>query len=161
MQLLSPNHFLSEKQVKNAEYTVEKSKKEVWNDLADKWIYGNVILAGDAANQNIKPFIEGILPSIICGDIAGKKAYDACNNKKKVSHDKYFDRVQKVLHNYFITSKKMQYDVGHLFAKDGKEKYLQFFGLVTEIFKSKQIEKIDNMNYMELKMKLLQMKNEM
>ena len=52
----------------------EKSGKAPARDLVDKWVYGNVLLAGDAANQNIKPFVEGILPSIICGDIAGKVA---------------------------------------------------------------------------------------
>jgi digeranylgeranylglycerophospholipid reductase len=40
--------------------------------LTKDWIYGNVILAGDSANQNFKPFIEGNIPGIICGDIAGK-----------------------------------------------------------------------------------------
>jgi len=31
------------KQIKNAKYVKEKSKKAVFNDLTDKWIYGNVI----------------------------------------------------------------------------------------------------------------------
>jgi digeranylgeranylglycerophospholipid reductase len=46
----------------------------------DEIIYGNVILTGDAANQNFKPFIEGNLPAIICGDIAGKISIDGIKN---------------------------------------------------------------------------------
>ena len=42
--------------------------------------FGNVLFTGDAANQNFKPYVEGILPSIICGDIAGKTAI---NNENK------------------------------------------------------------------------------
>jgi len=38
-----------------------------------RWNYENVFFVGDAANQTIKPFIEGTLPSVICGWILGKK----------------------------------------------------------------------------------------
>jgi hypothetical protein len=30
-----------------------------------KWVYGNVVPVGDVANQNFKPFVEGIIPTII------------------------------------------------------------------------------------------------
>jgi len=36
------------------------------------WNYGNVFFVGDAANQAIKPFEEGNIPSIICGWLLGK-----------------------------------------------------------------------------------------
>jgi len=36
------------------------------------WKYGNVFIVGDAANQPIKPFEEGILPSVVCGWALGK-----------------------------------------------------------------------------------------
>ena len=42
---------------------------------------GNVIFTGDVANQNIKPFIEGFLPGVICGDIAGLSASNFLKNK--------------------------------------------------------------------------------
>ena len=148
------------KQVKNAEKVVEKSKKAVWNNLTDKWIYGNVILAGDVANQNLKPFIEGILPSVICGDIAGKIAYEMLT-KNNVDNDQYINEVQRVLNTYFIVSKEMQESITYLFSKKGKEKYLQFFGMVTELFKDEKIEEIENMNYDELKSILLKLKNEL
>jgi hypothetical protein len=43
-------------------------------------------LVGDIANQNFKPFIEGNLPSIICGDFAGKISYNILQGKQDI-HD--------------------------------------------------------------------------
>jgi len=157
-EFLEINHV--KKQVKNAEYVVEKSKKAVWNVLADKWIYGNVILTGDVANQNFKPFIEGILPSIICGDIAGKKAFQVYN-KKEVYTKEYEDEVKKTLDINFEISNRMLDCIGHIFAKKGEERYLQFFGIVTQLLNMDKIEELENMNYNELKSKLLKVKNEM
>jgi len=148
------------KQVKNAEYIIEKSKKAVWSDLVDKWIYENVILTGDAANQNLKPFIEGILPSIICGDIAGKKAFYTYH-KKEDHGENYEDEVKKILNVNFEISKQIFDCVGHIFAKKGKEKYLQFFGIVTQLLNMEKIEELENMNYNELKSEILKVKNEM
>jgi flavin-dependent dehydrogenase len=59
-------------QTKNAVRTVERSGKAPIENATSKLRYGNILFTGDAANQNFKPFIEGILPSIICGDIAGR-----------------------------------------------------------------------------------------
>ncbi len=42
--------------------------------FTEQWVYDNVLLVGDAANQNFKPFVEGIVPTIIGGDLAGKTA---------------------------------------------------------------------------------------
>jgi len=148
------------KQVKNAEYVVEKSKKAVWNNLTDKWIYGNVLLAGDVANQNLKPFIEGILPSIVCGGIAGKIAYDI-STKKNIDDKKYLNQAKKALGAHYEASKEMQDGIEYLFAKKGKEKYLQFFGMVTELFKPEEIEDTENMDYKDLKSKLLRRIDEM
>ena len=145
------------KQIKNAEYVVEKSKKAVFNDITDKWIYGNVVLAGDVANQNLKPFIEGILPSIICGDVAGKLA---CNlyTKKNTDDQKYINYVKKAMGEHFDFSNELLEGINYLYAKKGKEKYLQFFGMVTELFNQEDIEKADNMDYEELKSKLMRLK---
>ena len=141
------------KQVKNAKFTIEKSKPAVWNDLTDKWIYENVILAGDVANQNLKPFIEGILPSIICGDIAGKLVYDMSFDKL-IDNDQYERFVRKKLDEYFDLSKQLGELISNIYSKGGKEKYLQFFGLVTELLNLEEFEVLVNMDYNELKKKL-------
>jgi len=147
------------KQLKTGEYVIEKTKKAIWNDLTEKWIYENVVLVGDAANQNLKPFIEGIIPSIICGDIAGKVAAD--KNIINFSHEKYLETVKNVLKTEFEMSRQMLDYIGMLLAKKGREKYLQFFSLVTEICNEKEIEEFNEMEYSLIKSKLMEKKNEM
>jgi len=63
-------------QIKNGNITNEKSGEAPIRNPSDKIVYGNIFLVGDAANQNIKPFIEGNIPGIICGDILGTLIYD-------------------------------------------------------------------------------------
>jgi digeranylgeranylglycerophospholipid reductase len=138
------------KQVKNAEYVTEKSKPAIWNSITDKWTYNNVILTGDAANQNLKPFIEGVLPSIICGDIAGKIASKMYRNNN-FDNDQYKREVFKKLNIHFKNSLELQDYIGNIFTGEGREKYLQFFGIVTELFDYKHILEINNKNYNELK----------
>ncbi len=61
-------------QIKDARQTLEKSGTVSFEPLSRKRQYGAVLLAGEAASQNIKPLVEGFLPAIICGDVAGKTA---------------------------------------------------------------------------------------
>jgi len=157
-EFLEINHV--KKQIKNAEYVIEKSKKAVWNDLVDKWIHENVILAGDVANQNLKPFIEGILPAVICGNVVGKIAFDIYT-KKNFEKEQYANDIKNIFGTNFIVSKQLQEGIKSLFTKKGKEKYLQFFGIVTDLLYLERIEETENMNYAELKSKLLELKNEM
>jgi len=62
------------RQVGGAVKVKEKSKTAPFGYVLDSLVHGNVLFTGDAANQNIKPFVEGILPGVICGDLAGKAA---------------------------------------------------------------------------------------
>jgi len=61
-------------QLNNSTRTIEKSGTVSFERLSMKRQYGSVLLAGEAASQNIKPLVEGFLPAIICGDVAGKTA---------------------------------------------------------------------------------------
>lgn len=148
------------RQVKHASFAIEKTKKAVFNDLTDKWIYGNVLLAGDVANQNLKPFIEGILPSVICGDIAGKLSYELFT-KKNVDNKRYKHIVKQKMGEHFTVSNELLKGINYLYRKKGKEKYLQFFGLITEIFNQKDIEVTETMDYTAIKTRLVNRINEM
>ena len=75
-------------QTKNAKKTIDRSGEAPIKYSIPKIRYGNVLFAGDAANQNFKPYLEGILPSIICGDIAGK----AASRKDIISYEKLIKR---------------------------------------------------------------------
>jgi digeranylgeranylglycerophospholipid reductase len=59
------------KQLTDAKIVIEKSGDAPIRNPSDKWVYGNVFLVGDAANQNIKPYIEGNLAGVICGTMLG------------------------------------------------------------------------------------------
>lgn len=138
------------KQVKNAEYVVEKSGKATIGSITDKWIYGNVILVGDCANQNLKPFVEGILPSVICGDIAGQFA---CNmiNKEGFIEQKYKKLIESTLAPHFESSSEMVDILQYIYSMKNKKKHLLFYGLVSNIFKPEDLEKLDKIDYEKLK----------
>lgn len=70
-------------QLRNAKYGIEKSGEAPIKSISPKLVIGNVFLVGDAANQNIKPFIEGNLPGIICGDILGNFIFDLTQGVEK------------------------------------------------------------------------------
>mgnify|MGYP001161942699 CR=1 FL=1 len=78
-------HPAVKRQVSGAEMFLEKSKSAPFGDALDSSFSGNVFFAGDAANQNIKPFVEGILPGVICGDIAGKTAAEFAKGMAQAS----------------------------------------------------------------------------
>ncbi|RLF42610.1 MAG: hypothetical protein DRN18_02130 [Thermoplasmata archaeon] len=132
------------KQTRGATFVKEKSKKAVWNDLSDKWIIGNVVLAGDAANQNLKPFVEGILPSVICGDIAGTIASRLIYGDT-LSHKSYLSEVKKKLGNHIETSNILQKYIFSLFSSgnENREIYLKFFGIVSGLVKLDELSNVD------------------
>jgi len=129
------------KQTKGASFVKEKSKKAVWNDLSDRWIIGNVVLAGDAANQNLKPFVEGILPSVICGDIAGQVIADLF--EKELSNEYYLKKVEEKLGEHVKISNKIKRYVLDLFLNEDKNADIKFFALASQIVKVEDIYSID------------------
>lgn len=74
------------KQVTKGEKVIEKTGDAPVRNISDKLLYGNIFIAGDAANQNIKPFIEGNIPGIICGDILGNLIYNVLKNDEKAEN---------------------------------------------------------------------------
>jgi len=94
------------KMTKNAKILVDKRSKIRHGNIVKKWVFGNVLFAGDAVNHNIKPYYEGILPAGICGDIAGKLAFEIIKGKK-ITHETYFNQVKKSLFPYFDISQKL------------------------------------------------------
>jgi digeranylgeranylglycerophospholipid reductase len=93
---------LIKKQVKNGNITIEKTGDAPVKNLTDKIVYGNVFLVGDAANQNIKPFIEGNIPGIICGNTLGELIFNVY--KGKVSSQKY----EKIINDKFNLIKESE-----------------------------------------------------
>jgi digeranylgeranylglycerophospholipid reductase len=127
-------------QLKNGVVIGEKSGWAPIRYFTDKWAYGNVLLAGDAANQNIKPFVEGILPAIICGDIAGKIASDFIHGKGSLST--YPNRVRAKLGTFFLESDQLIPLLYELGASSAIKVNLLRLGLFANIISMKQLERL-------------------
>lgn len=141
-------------QVKNADYVVEKSKKTPWLDVTDEWVIGNIILAGDVANQTIKPLGEGILPSIIIGDFAGDLTNKIINGEK-VNTKMYREKLEKIFDPYYKISKYNLEKVHYWFTQKGNEKHLLLLSIVSDLFEFERYDELEKMNYSELKNEIL------
>lgn len=126
----------------------EKSGKVPARNLVDRWVYGNVLLAGDAANQNIKPFVEGILPSIICGDIAGRVAAAVVKGVGLI--DTYPKRVKMKLGRLLKRSNAVMSVNDSLFRQGAKGALLSLC-LLAEVVPLREIIKLGEEEYTSVK----------
>jgi digeranylgeranylglycerophospholipid reductase len=140
------------KQLRNGEKVVEKSGWAPIHYLADKWVYGNVLLVGDAANQNFKPFVEGILPAIICGDIAGKTAYNFITERNLLGD--YQSCIKDKLGELFLESDHLLDILYELGKSLDKKEHLVRLGLFANVFSLKEITKLNFEDYNALKRRL-------
>ena len=137
------------KQLKPGIEVIEKSGWAPNRYVTDKWTYGNVLLVGDAANQNFKPFVEGVLPGIICGDIAGKAASDFIYGSDSLSN--YQKRVKDKLGAFFLESDRVL-DLLHALGElSNKKEHLLRLGLFASIFSIKEINNLRSEKYEILK----------
>jgi flavin-dependent dehydrogenase len=141
------------RQLSNAKALEEKSGHVPICRLADKWVYGNVLLAGDAANQNIKPLVEGFLPAIICGDIAGKVARKYLTKNGALSNYPY--DIDSKLGLFFKESNAFLNVAYNLLKSEDQKDKLLLLGLNSNVFSSKKIEKLKRENYETLRQRLI------
>ena len=139
-------------QIKNAICIKEKTGRVPFCYLTDKWVYGNVLLAGDVANQNIKPLVEGFLPAIVCGDLAGKRVAKYLTGKGVL--DSYQKDIENKLGFLFKDSDIILNIVYDLLQSEEKKEILLALGVNTNIFSYRKIEKLKKENYETLKRKL-------
>lgn len=144
-------------QIKNARIVNEKRGQVPFSHPSDRCRYGNVLFAGDAAAQNIKPLIEGFLPAIICGDIAGATAAGHLNDGKPL--ELYEKNIEKKLGLLFRESDRY-IDVMEEFSHSTKEeRHLLLMGLCSNVFSIGDIETLKTENYDMLKQRLNNWKN--
>jgi digeranylgeranylglycerophospholipid reductase len=137
------------KQLRTSKKVLEKSGWAPIQYLADKWNYGNVLLVGDAANQNFKPFVEGVLPGIICGDIAGKTAADSVFGKDSL--DNYQNHVMDKLGMFFLESDLFLDVLYELSKSSDRKNHLLRLGISTAIFSPQEIERLRKKDYASIK----------
>lgn len=136
-------------QVKNAVRTEDKGGKVNVLPLCKKWVYGNVILAGDAADQNLKPFAEGILPALICGDLAGKATAQHLKNKKNL--EDYTPQVMQVLGPLLDQSDKTGNLIYKLFEMKQPKEYLLLLNILADLTAPEKIREMEKLDYAQLK----------
>ncbi len=112
------------RQTTNARVVAEKSGWAPYRYMCE-WVIGNVVFAGDAANQNFKLLVEGFAPAIICGDIAGKLAAEHCSDGIDLAE--YRERVMDRLGEYFRVSDKIL-EVSYSLMRSAKKKDLIIAG---------------------------------
>ena len=140
------------RQIKNGVTLEEKSGLAPFRYIVDKWVYGNILLCGDSANQNFKPFIEGFLPAIICGDIAGKTAFDYLNDK--TSLDIYTKNINNKLGVFFRDSDMLGNLMYELVKSSNKKGRVLLLGISTNVLTLNEIEKLKHKNYNTIKNRL-------
>lgn len=137
------------KQIKNATVVKEKSGKVPVISFIDKKYVGNVLLSGDAACQNFKPYAEGILPGIICGDICGKTASLFLKNRVKL--ESYEKKVKKKLGLLFEESDKITSILYNLFLMEDRKKFLILSALASNLFTYEEIKKMKEFEYPKIR----------
>jgi digeranylgeranylglycerophospholipid reductase len=75
----------------------EKSGDAPISKSIDEVAIGNVAFCGDSANQNIKPFLEGILPGIISGDETAKYIFSQFKKDARLRGGEMQSRIDKRL----------------------------------------------------------------
>ncbi len=128
---------LVKNQVKNGVYISNKSKDAPFDNFLSNRYFGNVIAVGDAANDNLKPFVEGILPGIIIGDAVGKS----------ITEKKFINPLKEL----FLESDKLLSTIYKLYSLDNSTKSnLLMCYLISGLISSNQISNLYKMPISEL-----------
>ncbi|MEM3555615.1 MAG: NAD(P)/FAD-dependent oxidoreductase [Candidatus Micrarchaeia archaeon] len=134
-------------QTKNSIRIVEKSKIAPFRDPKTRYNYDNLFVVGDAANQNIKPFVEGFIPAIICGTILGR----IIGTDKEMEYERLVDK--KIP---FIKKSKIIMDcVYKAMGIKRRKKYLLLLGLMSNSFSAMEFDKMVLLRDWELTEKIL------
>jgi len=147
------------KQTKNADFVLEKHKNAVIGDLIDEWAIGNILFCGDAANHNLKPFIEGILPAIVSGNIAGELVAKICYGYR-INHSLYFDKLKGILSHHFDYSKEISDLCNRIFLIDDKKKRnLLLAALLSQLYELEHLEILEDISIESIESKFLEAKS--
>ncbi len=129
------------KQLKKGVVVKDKTKEVIWGDVIKKMRYGNVIFCGDAANHNLKPFIEGILPGVISGYVAGNFSEMYLENSE--IDLQYVDLIDARYREIWDYSKEIQnLSLKIFFSKERLKKNLLFFSLISQ---QMELDEINNL----------------
>lgn len=127
-------------QLKDGRPVLEKSGIVSFEPLSLRRQYGSVLLAGEAASQNIKPLVEGFLPAIICGDVAGKTA--ARHILKGESLSMYQRNLDRRLGLILRESDRLISLLEDISDLSGRKSYLLLSGLCGNLISPREVSKL-------------------
>ncbi|MDD5317741.1 MAG: NAD(P)/FAD-dependent oxidoreductase [Candidatus ainarchaeum sp.] len=116
-------------------------------------VKGNSILVGDAGNQNFKPFIEGVIPAVICGDIAGRVAAESAAGKAGLTD--FNARVKEKLGDYFAASEAIYREMAALFRSEYPSRHLLIAGISSNLIKPDEISELEESEPAEIRKTIL------
>jgi len=146
------DYDIVKKQLTGGEITTDRSGYAPVDYSLEKNVQGNVIFTGDVANQNIKPFIEGFLPGIICGDIAGLCASNFLKNKAKLTD--YEIRIMEKFSEIFYISDQILEFMIKIFEQENRKDYLLLLALCSDVIEFENFNDLFNLSYEELRDKI-------
>jgi len=119
-------------QMRGARKVREKSGVIVFERPRRALRHGQVLMAGEAAGQNIKPFVEGFLPSIICGHLAGRAAAGHVLRGEPLTG--YERSVERKLGSVFRESEKLVGLIEEITEEKGGKSHILLAGLCGNVF---------------------------
>lgn len=129
-------------QVKDSTFVVEKSGRA---SVGGKRLLGykNIFFCGESANQNLKPFIEGILPAIICGDVAG--------NSIGLGVEDYRKRLEFIFGDFLRDSGLYEKALFRIWDLDRTRRYLTLALIASGSFPVYKLEELRDLDLRSLK----------
>jgi digeranylgeranylglycerophospholipid reductase len=146
------NFDIVKKQIKGGKEIEDRSGYAPVDYSLDGNVHGNVLFTGDAANQNIKPFIEGFLPGIICGDIAGFCASKYLKNKMALNE--YNNLIEKKCNDIFMISDQILEYMIKIFDQKNRIDYLLLLSMCSDMFDLTDFDALFDLSYTELRQKI-------
>jgi flavin-dependent dehydrogenase len=131
-------------QMKDARKVVDRSGKAPIKNPSRRLAYGSIIFTGDAANQNLKPFVEGIQPGIICGAFAGRAASLYLHQQKNLESS-YKKLVYEGMGKLFLESDGIGSMLVSSFEQKDRLRYLLEFGMFSYSLDDRDFRKIRGM----------------
>lgn len=131
-------------QVKDSEMVVDRSGKAPIKNPSEKISYGNILFTGDAANQNIKPFVEGIIPGITCGSLAGESAAN-CLTRIKELESTYLKMIEEKMGDIFTESDKLESALVATYENKSPFRFLLALGIFSDKLNYKDLVKLEEL----------------
>ncbi len=133
------------KQIRNKKIKAERSGLVPFSRPVDKMQYGNVLFAGDAGGQNMKPLVEGILPAVICGGVAGESAARYVTGSDVDL--RYEENLRKKSGYLFDANEKYTSVLEELSKSKEEKSYLAMVGLCSHVFSLDDFPRLKNEGY--------------